>query len=830
MKELINVVSLTHEDVVANHPELLAREVELEEEAASIAKELIEKNVERRGLVEGSAVVRQTLRDLVMSTSNEIDRWLDSQAKTRRKSVVVKHISILSSEQLSYIVARELLNVATKGEVGFTNACAKVGEAVRKVVEYALFSEANGGLAATIEQQLRTSSSPRHNQAVFRSAMRSAGFEGMKWDVEQKAAVGHILVSAFMDATGLFEKVISKVNNHSTTRLATTDLMGDLLADADVFDSLLMPYHYPMIIPPKPWVDLHDGGYVNQQQHQLSMVKAKSRASMAHLEASDLDSVAAAINSIQATPWRINSDVLEVFTILNESGTGEAGLASSVQPDLPTKPWGVLDAESWAEWKADESNLPILKEWKNKASDAYRARTVWASARLVQDQQRKLADRFEDEPCIYFPHTVDFRGRVYPAAGLGAVNPQGNDAGKGLLEFARGKALGKNGAKWLAVHVANTWGADKISLADRELWAQLNEDNIVDTVLDPISNTWWMDADKPFCFLAACFEWYGYLVEGDAFVSRLPIAMDGSCSGLQHFAAMLHCEKTARAVNVIQSGDTPEDLYTVVLKEVTRVLELSTDTLTGEWLPRLHRDITKQPCMTTAYGVTSRGVISQIADNAKKLIKRGKIAAFAEKTPFEAATFLAPLVVDAIRAEAAAAVLAMDWLKGVAKICSKADHPIHWETAVGFTAIQDYRKSSGRQIQVKWGGKTHKLTVQKTGGKLDGGKQASGLAPNFVHSWDAAHLMITVNNCDDQGLRDFAMIHDSFAVHACDTGLLNEVLRECFIEMYKGDTLNDFYMQLGEQLPIDVWVTIPRPPAQGTLDLSLVRESEFFFS
>ena len=622
MIELINVVSLKHEDVVAHHPELLAREVSLEDEAASIAKDLIERNIEKRGLLEGSVVVRQSMQGLVQSTSVGIDNWLHGQSKLKRKSIVVKHIRILDSGQLAYIVARELLSIATKGETAFTTACCKVGEAVRKVVEYSLFEEANAGLAATLEEQLVTSSSPKHSQAVFRAAMRSADFEGMKWDVEQKVAVGHVLVSCFNEATGLFRKLITHSNRRTLVRLVATELMGDLLADASVFDSLLMPYHYPMIIPPKPWTDLHDGGYVNHQQHQLTMVKVRSQASLSQLEASDLSSVAAAINSIQSTPWRINVDVLEVFEALNERGDGSAGLASSVQPPLPTKPWGDMEPEAWAEWKAIETNVPILKAWKATATEMYRARTVWASSRMVQAQQGKLATRFEDEPCIYFPHTADFRSRVYPAAGLGAINPQGNDAGKALLQFARGKALGSTGAKWLAVHVANTWGADKISLADRELWAQLNEDRIVAAVEDPLGNTWWMSADKPFGFLAACFEWCGYLEHGEDFVSHLPIAMDGSCSGLQHFAAMLKCEKTARAVNVIQTGDTPEDLYTVVLDEVKRVLAADDSELAAEWLPRMHRDITKQPCMTTAYGVTNRGVISQITENMKKLIKR----------------------------------------------------------------------------------------------------------------------------------------------------------------------------------------------------------------
>jgi len=73
------------------------------------------------------------------------------------------------------------------------------------------------------------------------------------------------------------------------------------------------------------------------------------------------------------------------------------------------------------------------------------------------------------------------------------------------------------------------------------------------------------------------------------------------------------------------------------------------------------------------------------------------------------------------------------------------------------------------------------------------------------------------------------MIHDSFAVHACDTQTLAAVLRESFIAIYSGDTLGDLMVELSEQLPADVFSELPAPPAMGTLDLNCVRESEFFF-
>jgi hypothetical protein len=58
-----------------------------------------------------------------------------------------------------------------------------------------------------------------------------------------------------------------------------------------------------------------------------------------------------------------------------------------------------------------------------------------------------------------------------------------------------------------------------------------------------------------------------------------------------------------------------------------------------------------------------------------------------------------------------------------------------------------------------------------TGGsdKMDKSRQANGIAPNFVHSMDAAHLMKTIIKAKDKhDIEDFSVVHDSFGTHACD--------------------------------------------------------------
>jgi DNA-directed RNA polymerase len=41
-------------------------------------------------------------------------------------------------------------------------------------------------------------------------------------------------------------------------------------------------------------------------------------------------------------------------------------------------------------------------------------------------------------------------------------------------------------------------------------------------------------------------------------------------------------------------------------------------------------------------------------------------------------------------------------------------------------------------------------------------------------------MMRTINGLYAEGIRHFAMVHDSHGVHACDVDLLNRVLRDYF--------------------------------------------------
>jgi len=178
-------------------------------------------------------------------------------------------------------------------------------------------------------------------------------------------------------------------------------------------------------------------------------------------------------------------------------------------------------------------------------------------------QTLTVAEEFRGDRAIYYPHSVDFRGRLYPVPMTG-LSPQGPDLDRGLLTFAQGKPLGtQEAADWLAIHGANTYGIDKVSFADRLEWVDQHREDILAVARDPLQPgplAFWSASPDKWQFLAFCFEWAGYLKDGLGYVSSLPVTVDGSCNGIQHFSAMLRDRAGGAAVNLVP-GEKPADLY-----------------------------------------------------------------------------------------------------------------------------------------------------------------------------------------------------------------------------------------------------------------------------
>jgi DNA-directed RNA polymerase len=150
---------------------------------------------------------------------------------------------------------------------------------------------------------------------------------------------------------------------------------------------------------------------------------------------------------------------------------------------------------------------------------------------------------------------------------------------------------------------------------------------------------------------------------------------------------------------------------------------------------------------------------------------------------------------------------------------------------VGFPVMQAYADLKPRRIESSISGKVVKFTMYQDKDSLDRRKQSQGIAPNFVHSCDAAHMMLTVVRAKQAGIDNFAMIHDSFGTTAGDVEGLYHVVRESFVEMYSEiDVIESFRDEIHQQLSEKRREDLEPTPERGTLELDQVMASRYCFA
>jgi DNA-directed RNA polymerase len=76
------------------------------------------------------------------------------------------------------------------------------------------------------------------------------------------------------------------------------------------------------------------------------------------------------------------------------------------------------------------------------------------------------------------------------------------------------------------------------------------------------------------------------------------------------------------------------------------------------------------------------------------------------------------------------------------------------------------------------------------------------------------------------------MVHDSYGTHAADIPVMSRLLRKAFVDQYSGDVLGEFRNQMLQQLASkpELVEKIPPVPQSGSLDLTAVLNSDYFFA
>jgi DNA-directed RNA polymerase len=788
---------------------------------------------------QGAGSTAGAARRLLLSGIRDVETAICA-ASTRKNRTSVKWWTLVGPDVAAYLTLRAVLDSTVGGHpVPLTRVAENLADSILDEVKYRRLKTH----APALFRYTLAHASTRNHAKRLREASRLAqvAVEDLRLPKSATILLGIQTIDCLLSATGWFECgyqffTHKRKNRKQTVIVLRPDIRQKLSEDNELL-GLLQPVLNPMIVPPLPWAPGVRGGFRFALKGRHNLVRRASKAQRQLIGRAAMPVVYEAVNRIQETGWRINTPVLDFVTELLTLGGGYAGIPKVSNTPLPDKPHDF------------ESNDEVRKAWLIEAGAVRAANRLRVADAHKVSRVLAVAHGLRQEAVIYFPHNLDFRGRCYPLSSY--LSPQGDDLSRALLTFAEGRPLDASGVRWLAIHGATMRGmtddgrkVSRMTLGDRVRWVTDNETRVRSVAADPFATAlWWNRSDKPLQFLAWCFEWESYVQareRGELFTSSLPCGMDGTCNGLQHFSALLRDEVGAAAVNVLPQ-EHPQDIYESVAKAVVNGLTAAaqTDPLASLWLTLhqrlgvINRTLCKQPTMTVAYGAKRYGFTTQLEQTLRDRDDFADLRAHfiidGVSVFWPALRYLALQVWDCLCQTVPAAFTSMEWMTAAARGIAKRNRPVQWIVpASGFPVLQAYNIPKYGMVKTVLGGRAIYPAFKPPSDRIDTRKQAAAIAPNVVHSLDAAHLALTVVAAAAEGVSAFATVHDSFAAPAGSCETLARVLRESFVRLYtEADVLDSMHQQLRSQ-----WLepaACPPPPVKGALDMSKVQHSSYFF-
>ncbi|CAL5376392.1 unnamed protein product [Camellia sinensis] len=660
---------------------------------------------------------------------------------------------------------------------------------------------------------------------------------------------------------------------------------------------MIIPY-VPMLVPPKKWKGYDKGGYFFLPSYLMRTHGSRQQQdAVKKIAVKQMQKVYEALDTLGNTKWRVNRRVLSVVESIWAGGGNIGGLVDRKDVPIPERP--------------QSEDLTEIKKWKWSVRKAKKINQELHSQRCDIELKLSVARKMKGEEGFYYPHNLDFRGRAYPMHPH--LNHLSSDLCRGVLEFAEGRPLGKSGLRWLKIHLANLYagGVEKLSYDGRLAFVESHLDDVLDSADNPLhGNRWWLTAEDPFQCLATCINLTEALKSSSphTVISHLPIhqgwfmqwptalcSLGKRCSPdapameacfyvffsylPRRLAFMVHAMLEAAAVNLV-AGEKPADVYSEIAARVHDIMvrdsnkdpATSPNALLAKLLiGQVDRKLVKQTVMTSVYGVTYVGAREQIK---RRLEEKGQITD--DGLLFNAACYAAKVTMSALGEIFEAARAIMGWLGDCAKIIASENQPVRWTTPLGLPVVQPYFKTERHVIRTS----LQVLALQREGDSVEVRKQRTAFPPNFVHSLDGSHMMMTAVACRDAGLRfadasqwhvlfkgfirkpqdaiklieaieakksprmdvnsvaasewnkvtserEAPGVHDSFWTHACDVDRMNRIIREKFVELYRTSILEDLLESFQRSYPE---LTFPPLPERGDFNLQQVLYSPYFFN
>jgi len=417
----------------------------------------------------------------------------------------------------------------------------------------------------------------------------------------------------------------------------------------------------------------------------------------------------------------------------------------------------------------------------------------------------KSSISFNKNNPIFKPCHFDATGRMHPFGIENSV--AGNMLVRSMYEFYEGSELTESGKLKLWEYLRSVTGFENETNEELEKFVSAVSKDPLETVEN------WSKVKNPMLTLATVFELEKLLVHenmektfGDEqflvwppFVTHLPISIDGSCNGLQHFSAITKDEKIGKYVNLVDTEK--HDLYTSFAKLISTDCRQKLKVLPADF--ELPRNTVKFSILAIPYGISESGLF----DNFNEELKNQKFLASAFHGPknlkkikmlkstdqiTQIARFLScsvrkhkhslgkPVKLSAVLNEIMDLLSALDIQPKVSFLepGDQGESKIHHLSSnkdfnSHLIQFNSHNKTLGYKQLEKYVG-VNRTSIKRTRQKY---------CPHLIQYLDSYHLRSTIEKVMDLGVPVFG-IHDSIWTTASNIDLVSEIVREQFHELY----------------------------------------------
>ncbi len=800
----------------------------------------LEKNQSRSTQDNPHSIITNALTRVSKAISAAIDAETESKGRGR-KFAWYYDIQGLDTDLLAYLGLNTCMDSVSIG-ASLTSALTKIGKRVELEVWALGLKEHDSKLSKRIETKVtKDHSSEVYRIKAAKIIAKKAGYEFEKWTEERRVKVATVILNAILEHSSVFDVWEQKRPRNTIRRIGLTAAASNQLANMDHQCSWQEPMLAPLIVPPKTWTSFNSGCYMDDvTAGMVPLVRSASpeqRKAVQHQLAQGTPLYVEALNALQATPLKINTYVLDVVNKLWDQGIAFGKFPRKHHMEHLKRP------EDW-----DDMDDFAKKGWSLEAREVREKNREIDGSIATMTQDLGTANELAKFDSFWLGWNFDFRGRVYPVSHFSYHR---DDHIKALFNLARGKTMDADAVSWLAVHIANVGDFDKISkqsLDARIAWVEDNSENLYRVGRDPIATfDYWSTADKPFQFLAACHELANYMDVGPDYVCSLPPQLDGTNSGVQHYAAASLNKEDGKMVNLVPA-DKPQDVYQSVADSVLCKLKESKEPEAKLWLDYgVSRQTVKRNTMTYGYSSGKYGFGDQLYDDIMRKLADQVMRKMRTDHPFgmekrdqkKACSFLAGINYQSIQEVITSAAQGMKFFQDIAGALAHENKGVRFETPIGFPVFQQYSHWDVKKVKIYLFDRDAKVKQRtqisirtKPVQKIDKRKAKSAVSPNIIHSMDSAHLLMTVLLAKDNGVEDFFMIHDSFGTLPADTNMMYQAVRRTFVDIYSNWCLYEsFFKQATSNLSYTGLANLNvQVPEKGDLDLNQVIESEYCFS